>query len=327
MSQEWETAINRWARMNERHHTDLEGKVAPDRNDEYLLYQTLIGVWPLYKLNETEHAGFTERIRSYMIKAIREAKLNTSWLNPNQLYESAVLDFVANVLRRTRTNLFLADFEQFQASTAHFGMFNSLSQTLLKITSPGVPDFYQGNEVWDLSLVDPDNRRPVNYDLRARLLAGLPEPASSEPDLVKQLLSTKMDGRIKLYLTTMALRFRNDNRALFERGNYQPLSVIGSKEEHVCAFSRNLEGKSIIILAPRLFYRLTEGKLEDPVDTPYWKDNFIVVSGMSEDSRYRNVFTGEIIESLAGEDMATRLPLDKVLAYFPVALLEKLGSK
>jgi (1->4)-alpha-D-glucan 1-alpha-D-glucosylmutase len=309
--------------MNERHHTDLEGKIAPDRNDEYLLYQTLVGVWPFYNLNEADHINFTGRIQSYMVKAVREAKLNTSWLNPNLLYESAVLDFVANVLKRTRTIFFLSDFEQFQATPAHFGMFNSLSQTLLKITSPGVPDFYQGNEIWDLSLVDPDNRRPVDYDLRFRLLAELPDPESAESDQIKQLLSTKKDGRIKLYLTATALRFRNNNRTLFDRGGYQPLSAIGSKEAHVCAFARSLEGRSIITVAPRLFYRLTEGQLEDPVGAGYWKDNFVVVPGEGKGSRYRNVFTGEMVEPISGEDTLARLPLEEVLAYFPVALLER----
>lgn len=323
LPQEWEIAINRWARFNERHRTDLEAKFAPDRNDEYLLYQTLIGVWPFYELNDTDYAAFTERIQAYMIKALREAKLNTSWLNPNQLYEAAVRDFVAGVLKRSRTNLFLNDFVTFQAITARFGMFNSLAQLLLKITSPGVPDFYQGNEIWDLSLVDPDNRRPVDYAARNRLLAGLPWP----DDLggVQQMLAEMPDGRIKLYLTKKALHFRNAHRTLFDRGDYRPLSAEGAHSQHICAFARRFEEKEeAITIVPRLLYRLSGENPEQPFSTQTWQDNFVIMPGEVKKARYRNIFTNEVLEPLAGDGNTHLLPLAKLFPQFPVALLEKL---
>jgi (1->4)-alpha-D-glucan 1-alpha-D-glucosylmutase len=154
---------------------------------------------------------FVERIQAYMVKAIREAKVNTSWLNPNTNYDEAVRAFVAAILEDTPGNRFLADFRSVQALVAHWGAFNSLSQTLLKLASPGVPDVYQGSEIWDFSLVDPDNRRAVDYDLRAWWLGELIDPHSSRADLARELVDSKADGRIKLYLTYRALRFRRDH--------------------------------------------------------------------------------------------------------------------
>ena len=253
---EWRYAINRWVRLNRRHHTLLEGKTAPDRNDEYLLYQTLLGVWPIGTVDDKTLADLVSRLQEYMVKALREAKINTSWLNPNNEYETAVQNFVQNILHRGRANPFLDDFEQFQTKTAHFGAFNSLSQVLLKITSPGIPDFYQGNELWDLSLVDPDNRRKVDYDLRAKLLAQLPQP---DPEKARQMVETKADGRIKLYVTSQALHFRNANRALFDQGSYQSLVVGGKQAEHVAAFARSSADKQVIVAVPRLLARLNKG--------------------------------------------------------------------
>ncbi len=342
MPAEWQAAINRWARFNERHRTHLESKFAPDRNDEYLLYQTLIGVWPFsastagstyaseadsgVEPGGGEQAEFTRRLQAYMIKAIREAKFNTSWLNPNQLYESAVLDFVANVLKRTRTNLFLKDFEEFQVIPTHFGIFNSLGQTLLKITSPGVPDFYQGNELWDLSLVDPDNRRPIDYELRANLLAHLPLPPSLEG--VRELVSAKEDGRIKLYLTRQALQFRNAHRLLFERGEYQPLLAKGPNSKHICAFLRSFEGENALVVVPRLLHLLTEGNLEKVVGANFEQADVLLLPAGAGNRRFRNIFTGEIVEPVVedGSKEALVLPLGKVLGNFPVALLEQVND-
>jgi (1->4)-alpha-D-glucan 1-alpha-D-glucosylmutase len=171
MPHEWADRVRSWARMNRKKKTLIDGVEAPDRNDEYLLYQTLVGAWPMGPMEDSAKADFTRRMKEYMLKASREAKINTSWINPDQAYEDALLAFINAVLRSAGP--FLNDFQPFQQTISRYGLFNSLSQTLLKICAPGVPDFYQGSELLDFSLVDPDNRRPVDYAMRIAMLAEL----------------------------------------------------------------------------------------------------------------------------------------------------------
>ena len=264
LPEQWRKALTRWSRWNRRKKIDVDGKPAPHRNEEYLLYQTLLGVWPFEPTKDEGRttkderneqillrpwslrpsSEFVERIQAYMVKAIREAKVNTSWLNPNTNYDEAVRAFVAAILEDTPGNRFLADFRSLHATVAHFGAFNALSQTLLKLTSPGVPDIYQGSEIWDFSLVDPDNRRPVDYDLRAWWLGELVNPPGSRADLARALVDSKADGRIKLYLTHRALRFRRDHAELFRAGSYVPLEATGDAGEHIVAFARALAAPS-----------------------------------------------------------------------------------
>ncbi|HEX2913563.1 MAG TPA: malto-oligosyltrehalose synthase [Chloroflexia bacterium] len=322
---EWRATLNRWARFNERHRTTgLDGKALPDRNDEYLFYQTLIGIWPFSEPGEKEYLELVERVQAYMVKAIREAKFNTSWLNPNQEYEEAVHSFVAEALKPGRTNLFLKHFKEFQARTTHYGMFNSLSQLLLKMTSPGVPDFYQGTELWDLSLVDPDNRRTVDYNLRQRLLDELPDQAGAEE--ARQLVASKSNGLVKLYLMRQALQYRTANPGLFEKGLYLPLGSQGPLAENICAFARSLESKTVITVVPRLLARLRGGRLVDPLGAEIWEGNDLVINGEEGPGSYRNILTGEVISTISSESQIYRLPLATVLASFPVALLEKVES-
>src|SRR5690606_37308084 len=211
---------------------------APSYNDEYLLYQTLIGAWPLEEMDETAFGVFRQRIEDYMLKAVKEAKVHTSWINPNREYEEAVRQFVQGVLSGRDRNLFLADFVPFQRRVARCGMFNSLSQTLLKCASPGVPDIYQGNELWVFSLVDPDNRRPVDYAHRRRMLqelmAFVSVPAAEQAARVRSLLDGMEDGRPKLYLTWKALMLRRTLPEVFQHGEYLPLTAIGPREDHLC---------------------------------------------------------------------------------------------
>src|SRR5690606_29956739 len=223
--------LQRWARLNRHKKHEVEGLQAPSRNDEYLLYQTLIGAWPLEELDEQGLAELRERIDAYMLKAIREAKVHTSWINQNDAYEAAMSKFVAALFERGLEGPFLAELAPFARRLARYGLFNSLSQTLLKLTSPGVPDCYQGNEVWDFSLVDPDNRRPVDYGRRARLLAEVQALAPSDAgsgSQVRKLLDTLDDGRAKLYLTWRLLQLRQSRPALFQEGEYLPLETVGA---------------------------------------------------------------------------------------------------
>ncbi|MGE5848998.1 MAG: malto-oligosyltrehalose synthase, partial [Candidatus Methylomirabilota bacterium] len=217
---EWRAAVGRWHRWNRRHAAEVDGRPAPDRNEEYLLYQTLIGAWPLGPLQGEAFAVFTARMQQYLLKAAKEAKVHTSWINPNEAYDEALQAFVARILEPGQANRFLADFVPFQEFIARLGMVNSLAQTLIKITAPGVPDFYQGTEVWDFSLVDPDNRRPVDFVLRAALLAGLREriAAGDLLSLARDLLDHWPDGRIKLYTIHRTLTCRRQAPDLFQAG-------------------------------------------------------------------------------------------------------------
>ena len=164
MPDAWRDALVRWSEMNQRHRIDVEGVPAPDANEEWFLYQTLLGAWPIEPCDPAEYQAFVERIRSYMRKALQEAKVHTSWINPNSAYDEAIDQFVTAILDPNQSREFLSDLRTLQSRLSHLGMFNSLSETVVKLTAPGVADFYQGTEIWDFSLVDPDNRRPVDYE-------------------------------------------------------------------------------------------------------------------------------------------------------------------
>jgi (1->4)-alpha-D-glucan 1-alpha-D-glucosylmutase len=321
MPKEWRAAVRRWARMNRKHKRNVDGAPAPSLNEEYFIYQTLVGVWPFkQELDDIEHDALTERMMAYMRKALNEAKVNTSWVNTNEEYQSAVSGFLVAILRRGEDNRFLADFLPFQAKVAHYGAFNSLSQALLKITSPGVPDIYQGTELWDLSLVDPDNRRPVDYELRRKLLDRVERVKG--PKTAAALLDSKEDGRIKLHVTARALNFRRENHALFVQGSYTPIEVEGNDAANIVAFARAHEGAAAVVVAPRLLTRLaTGGNLLRPVGG-VWAGSRLPVPLAAPGDRLRNVFTGEelAVEASGG---GPSLPLERVLGSFPVALLHK----
>ncbi|TAK28347.1 MAG: malto-oligosyltrehalose synthase [Chloroflexota bacterium] len=325
---EWKRALLRWSKLNRVKKAMVDGQPVPDPAEEYLLYQTLLGAWPLAMRDHADHQAFVERIEAYMFKALKEAKVNTSWVNPNLDYEEAVRRFLRNVLDDTRTNPFLEDFRELRRIVAHYGMFNALSQLLLKIASPGVPDFYQGTELWDFSLVDPDNRRPVNYDVRSRLLRALKrrvaDSAGSLRKLAKELLAHKEDGRIKLYVTWRALSFRRDNPDLFAHGAYVPLWGAGSKAKHLCAFARENEARQTIIVVPRLVVGLTGGEEVAPTGPDVWEDTALLLPKDRAGQAYQNLFTGEVLETTVWEDQAA-LPLADIFSIFPVALLERLG--
>jgi (1->4)-alpha-D-glucan 1-alpha-D-glucosylmutase len=322
---EWREHLARWRRLNRRKKRRVGERWAPSANDEYLLYQALVGAWPLEAMDEGGLGTFRERIKDYMLKAIREAKVHTSWINPNTDYEQAVVDFVGALLASMNGNPFLNDFVLFQKRIARLGMFNSLSQVLLKLTSPGVPDLYQGNEIWDFSLVDPDNRRPVDYTRREALLQELDtftNVADSELAIrARALVDNMEDGRIKLYVTWRLLDLRQQYTHTFRDGNYTPLEIYGANAEHLCAFARGQDPAMAISVAPRWLARLSGTEAAPPLGK-VWQDTWIQKPPQS-DRRFVNVFTGEEVKTEQRDGKAV-LPVVAVLANVPVAVLTSL---
>jgi (1->4)-alpha-D-glucan 1-alpha-D-glucosylmutase len=323
---EWRKHLVQWSRLNKGKKVRIESQRVPDRNEEYLLYQTLIGAWPLGTLDPSDYEHFRDRIRSYMLKAVREAKRNTSWINPNIIYEDALLFFIERVMDGKGNRQFLDDFTGFQKKVSHWGLFNSLSQTLLKITCPGVPDFYQGTEVWNLSLVDPDNRQPVDYGYRQTLLQEIKTLEKKEPAHVRarKLTEQKDDGMIKLYLIYKALNFRKKHRVVFEKGEYLPLEVLGEHADCVCAFARRSGSMRIVVAVPRFFTRLVSHPGELPLGASVWDDSCIAVPYAKPGTQYRNIFTEERISAQNRNDTLT-LALAEIFSDFPVAILEKIS--
>lgn len=308
---EWDARLRAWKKFNRKKKTSRDGRRIPEENDEYFLYQTLLGAWPA---TEGEVDAFVQRIKDYVIKAVREAKVHTAWLKPDEKYENAFLSFVDAVLDRSGDNAFLADFLPFQQRIAYHGMLNALSQTLIKIASPGVPDFYQGTELWDLNLVDPDNRRPVDYDLRKRLLARIDDEGKKDPGaLITLLLASWPDGAVKLFLTSRCLRAQQENGALFADGAYLPILARGEKQEHLIAFARQAKGAWAIAVAPRL----TTGLVTPPalpVGSAVWGETLLPLPEGAP-SLWRDAIAGETIRS--ERDLLVR----DVLRRFPAALL------
>jgi (1->4)-alpha-D-glucan 1-alpha-D-glucosylmutase len=279
----WRRSLQRWRMVNRRWKRTINDLDAPDANEEYLLYQTLLGTWPLRVDGEPESATtqeYVERIQSYMAKALHEAKINTSWIQPNEEWDAAMHDFVAKILEATPRNKFLPIFLPLAKEIARLGAINSLTQTLLKLTSPGVPDIYQGNEIWDYSLVDPDNRRPVDYKRRREILEALP---AATPD---ELMRAWPDGRIKMFLTQTVLRFRRDHADLFQRGEYLPLRASGMFAESCISFARRLTDKWIAVIAPRL-----SSRVGFPPMGERWKDTAIEFPEMFSLEKTHDLFT------------------------------------
>jgi (1->4)-alpha-D-glucan 1-alpha-D-glucosylmutase len=325
---EWREHVTRWTRMNSKHKTMVDGQWAPDRNEEYLLYQTLVGTWPIRSISQAEYEILRQRMKDYMIKATREAKVNTSWISPNLLYEEGLLKFIEAILSPSLHNHFLWDLETFQKKISRFGMFNSLSQTLLKITSPGVPDFYQGTEIWDFSLVDPDNRRPVDYSVRKALFQELKRKMEGYgPDLsvfLQGLLQNWKEGAIKLYLIYRALNYRRRHPSLFMEGTYLPIISEGTKKDHVCAFARQKGEGCVLVVVPRFLTRLVKTE-EEPLGDQVWTDTRLVVPEGVTGEQFLNVFTDEMIQTQI-QERKKRIYLRHIFKTFPVAMLEAIGE-
>jgi (1->4)-alpha-D-glucan 1-alpha-D-glucosylmutase len=325
--QEWKTKVSRWTRMNRKHRREAEGERQPDRNDEYLFYQTLVGAWPLEPMGDEAYRAFCGRIHRYMEKAIHEAKMHTSWVNPSYVYDQAMQDFVAAALDRSRPNPFLDDFLPFQQRLALDGLFTGLSQLLIKMTAPGVPDFYQGTELWDFSLVDPDNRRPVDYGVRKAMLQDLQrameEQGMPRGEWVQRLADEARDGRLKLLTIMITLHYRRMQSALFERGDYLPLESGGAKKQHLCAFGRVHEESAVMTVVPRFLATLKAEAARPPLGAETWEDSWVAVPPWPTLATFRHVLTGEVLvaESVQGRRV---LPAAKIFQHCPVALLERL---
>ena len=303
--QRWGTANHRWKRMV----NDLE---APDANEEYLLYQTLLGTWPMQANGEPEPMpapDYIERIQAYMAKALKEAKINTSWIQPNEEWDAAMHDFVARILDSSARNKFLPIFLPAAKEIIRLGAINSLTQTLLKLTSPGVPDIYQGTEIWDYSLVDPDNRRPVDYELRRQMLKSL---SSATPG---ELMQTWPDGRIKLFLTRHILQLRRGHADLFQRGEYVPLHASGTFAESCVSFVRRLDDNWIAVFAPRLSSRIGFPPIGEA-----WQDTAIQLPETFSLKNVHDLFTYQPIRH-----HKRQVAVPDVLSVLPFAVITNLS--
>ncbi|NMF84372.1 malto-oligosyltrehalose synthase [Nodosilinea sp. P-1105] len=317
--QEWDQQVQHWQQLNQSHKLVTHKRTIPDPNNEYFLYQTLVGAFP-FGDDPQEYQTFVERIKAYVVKAVREAKVYTAWLRPDTEYEEGFVTFVERILDSSGKNKFLTEFCPFQQKIAEYGIYNSLSQTLLKLTAPGVPDLYQGTELWDFSLVDPDNRRPVNYDERLSFLQEIQRRCQTDlKSLLGDLKATRHDGRLKLFLITRALAARRQYQAVFERGDYQPISVEGEQADHIVAFSRTYKGQSAIAVVPRFLTRLITPD-QDPYGKAVWGDTSLVLpAGLK--GPWQDALT-----DVKHRDQS-RLPIAKILQTFPAALLVPAKSR
>jgi len=255
-----------------------------------------------------------------MQKSLHEAKVHTSWINPNSAYEEAVTKFVERILDPAPENKFLEEFRQFQAPIARAGVWNSVAQVLLKIASPGVPDFYQGNEIWAFDLVDPDNRRGVNYEVRHTMLASLRAQAKRDrAGLMDRLRENPCDGAIKMFVTSEALRFRRDHAALFRQGSYTGLASEGSRARHVVGFARAIENQSMVALTGRFFLKLCNSHGKPIGDV--WGNTTVALPRKTSHASFQDIFTGQTITTQRSDDGRLLLPLNKVFSRCPVALL------
>ena len=319
---DWDTHVNRWSKWNAGHRTLIHGQPVPDRNEEIFLYQTLLGMWPL---ENTGMAMLTERLQAYAMKATREAMVHTRWTRPNVPHERALQRFVGAILKSGGKNLFLRDFSAFQKRIAYYGMLNSLSQTLLKIASPGIPDFYQGSELWDLRLVDPDNRQPVDFTKRKDLLAALKQVDHARPiSFLDDLTQNWPDARIKLYLIWKALNFRRQHGELFSQGDFAQVKAYGRRQENVAAFVRRYKREWALIVIPRWLARTDEPSSAARYER-FWGNTEIRLQNAAPE-RWRNVFTAEEVSSATARRQRS-LVINQLFRRFPVALLTGIKSE
>ncbi|ALJ00504.1 malto-oligosyltrehalose synthase [Rufibacter tibetensis] len=307
LPEEWTAAVQEWRELNK----DLKQNDAPSVNDEYLIYQTLLGAFPMPGQDEDD---FENRVQEYLQKALREAKVNSNWTTPNEAYESATKAFALKLLDKNRP--FWASFEKFRAKTTDFGIVNSLSQVLLKFTTPGIPDVYQGTELWDFSLVDPDNRRPVDYEKRQAWLEELNDYDLNKQDVLwENLWENRYDARIKLWLTRTLFTERKNNADLFAKGEYLPLTVEGEHKDHVLAFVRKHLQTWYVVAVPLHLAALAKAQGVETLQDIDWKDTKVIIPEEApkdwQDTLIRS--TGNYAHELSVADL---------FGIFPLAMLK-----
>ena len=305
MPDEWDQLVHVWNRLLRVRVGDLAGTAPPDRNDEYLFYQLLLGAWPaeltgVTELDRCAVSGFSERIEGAMIKSVREAKVHSSWTAPDATYEEATLGFVRAALDVSRPNAFLDLFLPFQARVARYGVSNSLVQTTLKLTLPGMPDIYQGAELWDFSLVDPDNRRPVDFARRRMLIAEMMTALARERQAaMTEMMKNWRDGRIKLAVTATLLAFRQHHPVLFSAGLYEQLPASGANADHICAFGRATEDAAVVVIAGRFPARVMANAA--------WEGCTVAAPRTANNTgRWRDLLTGQTVSGAPARHCRSR---------------------
>ncbi len=307
--EEWNDILARFHSLNLPKKYWINGQEVPDKNEEYLFYQSLLCIWPFNPPDHRTHQNLIVRVQDFMVKALREAKIHTSWINPDESYEANVKNYISRCLKKSSQNNFLTLFQKFTKKIAESGFINALSQVLLKMTAPGVPDFYQGTELWNFSLVDPDNRRSIDFSKRREVLEEIKKIDSlNSIDLVKKLTTHLEDGKIKMYLIYKTLNFRKSHVELFQKGDYIPIKAIGPARDHVFAFMRTYKEKRLIAAVPRFFTLLEKKKKADPLCLE--KTSLILPIKVS--SPWTHLYTGEKVK---------KLTLFALFRHFPVSLL------
>ena len=320
MPEEWARQVQAWSRILRARRGDVEGTAPPDRNDEYLFYQLLLGAWPadltgIENPDPEKLRSFAERVEGAIVKSIREAKLRSTWVSANTAYEEAMLGFVRDALDVSRPNAFLSAFLPFQENVARLGIRNSLAQSVLKLTLPGMPDIYQGAELWDLSLVDPDNRRPVDYRTRIELLEQVAALLERNPrSAMLDMFEDWRDGRIKLAVIATLLTYRRDHPKLFAQGGYEPLIANGSRADQICAFARCQAEDALVVAAARFPVRYEAEPDWNGTEIPW-------PQAASGETHWRDLFDGRVLER-RGEGVAAAA----VLGGMPVAVLVPASS-
>jgi (1->4)-alpha-D-glucan 1-alpha-D-glucosylmutase len=329
---EWTRDVSKWMRTNKSLRSQVEAEPAPDRNDEYRFYQALVGSWPDELSSDVREAPqeLVERLQGYMLKAVREAKIHTSWLTPNQAYEEALARFVERVLTGNGGARFIPQMRPLQRWIAAAGMVNSLSQVTMKLGSPGVPDVYQGAELWDLSLVDPDNRRPVDFNLRQRLIEEIDSilclPYPDRAARIAPLLDRWRDGRIKLLTTAVGLRLRRSDPDLFLQGEYVPLETEVTVAGAAVAFARIHGQRAALFVGPRLSARLVRpgesanARAVLPLGGDTWKTSRVFLSEELARRTFRHEITGADIQPTAASGQAW-IFLGQIFEDVPVGIL------
>ncbi|HSA06860.1 MAG TPA: malto-oligosyltrehalose synthase [Candidatus Gastranaerophilales bacterium] len=317
--EKWQECLNKWSAVNESRKTEIETKLVPDKNDEYLFYQILLGLWSPKIIEEKEKQDIIQRIEAYMVKALREAKVHTSWVNINKPYEDATCGFIRKILTAPDIHPFWKEFIPFHANIASSGYLNSLFQTALKLTCPGIPEIYQGNELLKFNLVDPDNRKPIDYNL-----------SKQKFDEIKHLINIEKSeninwhnellpldsGKMKLFLTSSILNFRGKHQDLFRKGNYIPLEIKGYKMRNVVAFARQFDDEAIITIVPRFVYHFLSEKTPLPVGKKIWENTNIVLPETLSSFKWKDILTAQVLEVAQNS-----IEVGKALKTLPIAVL------